>query len=180
MPPPAKAPALDEVMSKLAEFATACRFTAATAYLKTLEMEPEGASRESLEWATTASATFLTDLRADLAKQSMSGDFSLKSGEALLRIALDPAGEITTRNAAGTVRALTWCDLSADTLISLHRAFVANPISESERVRRHECAIAFDWLAGNRERALAAAAALSLSNPDFRKRWEAVSAGLPQ
>ncbi len=179
-PPPAVAPALDDVMAKLAEFAAVCRFTAATTYLESLAMAPEGASRESLEWATTASATFFTDLRTDLAKQAMVGEFSLKSGKTVRRIAFDPAGELTTTDADGAVRDVGWCDLSADALISLHRAFVANPVSESERVRRHECAIAFDWLAGNRERALTAAAALSQSSSDFRKQWEAVSAGLPQ
>jgi hypothetical protein len=45
---------------------------------------------------------------------------------------------------------------------------------------RHERAIAFDWLAGNRERAQTAAAKLSLTSPHFKKRWESVSAGLPQ
>jgi predicted RNA-binding Zn-ribbon protein involved in translation (DUF1610 family) len=179
-PPPVAAPVLDEVMAKLAEFSAACEFDEASAYLKALEADPEGASRESLEWVTTASATFLADLRADLAKQAMSGEFLLKSGETARRIALDPAGMILATDVGGAVRNVGWRDFSADALIALHRAFVANPVSESERVRRHECAIAFDWLAGTRERALTAAAVLSQSSQDFRKQWKSVTIGLPQ
>ena len=52
-------------------------------------------------------------------------------------------------------------------------------ITEPERLRRHECAIAFDWLAGNRERAMTAATILSQSSETFRKRWREISAGLP-
>ncbi|MES2476877.1 MAG: serine/threonine-protein kinase [Verrucomicrobiota bacterium] len=179
-PPPVQVPVLDEVMAKLAQFAASCEFDEATAYVKSLETDPQGASRESLEWATLAAATFLTDLRADLAKQTKSGEFPLKSGETARRIMLDPSGLITTTDADGAVRDVGWSDFTADALIALHRSFVASPVSESERVRRHECAIAFDWLAGNRERALTAAATLSQGNSDFRKRWETVSAGLPQ
>jgi hypothetical protein len=72
-----------------------------------------------------------------------------------------------------------WGDFSPDAIIALHRIFVKNSTSEQERLRRHECAISFDWLAGNRERALQAASILSRENPAFKQRWETISSGLP-
>jgi hypothetical protein len=65
-------------------------------------------------------------------------------------------------------------------LIALHRIFVKTPQSELERLRRHQCAIAFDWLAGNRERSLSAAALLVQSSPTFKRQWETIAAGLPK
>jgi hypothetical protein len=57
---------------------------------------------------------------------------------------------------------------------------VKTPKSESERLRRNECAISYDWLAGNRERALSAATLLSQGSADFKRRWDAISLGLPK
>ena len=65
-------------------------------------------------------------------------------------------------------------------VIDMHRRLVRSPKSELERLRRHECAISYDWLAGNRERALAAAAALSQSSPAFKQRWDTIASGLPK
>lgn len=179
-PPPVREPALDDVMAKLGAFAAACQFDEATAYLKSLAMDPKGASRASLEWVTAASATFLTDLGTDLRKQAMSGEFPLKSGGTVRKLALAPSGKITATDAGGAVHDASWCDFSTDALITLHRAFVASPISESEKLHRHERAIAFGWLTGNRAQALAAASVLSQNNPEFAKRWEEILKGLPE
>jgi len=82
--------------------------------------------------------------------------------------------------ADGRSRPCEWTDFPPDALIALHRVIVRNPKSEAERLRRHECAIAFDWLAGNRERALAAASVLSQTSPVFKQRWDEISSGLPK
>jgi len=171
---------LSEVMEKLGEFSENCRFEDAVDYLKSLPADPEGATRASLLSVTEACVAFLSDLEDDLRKQSMPGDFLLKSGDSVSRIAINADGEITTVDAGGATHSANWSDFSADALISLHRAFVANPKSEFERVRRHESAISYDWLAGNRERALAAAAVLSQGSPEFKQHWEAIASGLPE
>lgn len=175
-----EAPSLTKVMSELGGFAAACQFTDAVAFIKSLPADPEGATRASLLMVAEASAVFLSDLEDDLGKQSMTGDFALKSGESVRKISINPAGELIAVDAAGNTRPAKWGEFSADALIGLHRAFVANPKSEFERVRRHECAITYDWLAGNRERALAAAAVLSQGSPEFKQHWETISSGLPK
>ncbi len=168
------------ILAKLDELAKECRFPEASAYLKALPTDPEGATRASLVAVADASAVFLADLEADLAKEPVGGEFPLKSGETVRRIAIGPQAVITVTTAAGLTRSTKWADFSPDALNALHRIFVKNPKSELERLRRHECAISYDWLAGNRERALAAAASLSQSSPAFRQRWDTIASGLPK
>lgn len=178
--PESTAPDLDTVMAKLAEFSRDCRFPDASTYLLFLAADPEGATRSSLLAVSEAAVALLSDLTEDLRRQAATGEFSMKSGDVAGRISIDPAGVITTVDAKRKSSPAKWGDFSPDAIIALHRIFVKNSTSEQERLRRHECAISFDWLAGNRERALAAAAALSKESPAFKQRWETIASGLPK
>jgi serine/threonine protein kinase len=171
---------LATVMAKLAEFAKDFRFPDASAYLVFLAADPEGATRVSLLAVSDASAALFTDLAKDLGSEAATGEFPMKSGKVVAKIAVDPSGVITTVDASGKSAPAQWRDFSPDAIIALHRIFVKNSKNESERLRRHECAISFDWLAGNRGRALLAASALSQENPAFNQRWEKTASGLPK
>jgi hypothetical protein len=179
-PPGSSAWDLVAILAKLDEFAKECRFSEASAYLKALPADPKGATRVSLVSVADGAAVFLTDLEADLAKEPVTGEFLMKAGEVIRKLAIGPQAVITVTDAAGSVRTAKWADFSPDALIALHRLFVKNPKSELERLRRHECAISYDWLAGNRERALAAATMLSQSSPAFKQRWDTIASGLPK
>lgn len=174
--------AWDEVaiLAKLGEFSKDCRFGEAAVFLKSLPAGPQDAARASLLAVTEASAVFLDDLQADLAKEAVAGEFPLKSGEVIAKISIKSAGVITATDAKGLARAAKWRDFSPDALIALHRIFAKHPKSEMESLRRHERAISYDWLAGNRDRALAAAAFLSQGSPAFKLRWDTTASGLPK
>ncbi len=167
-------------MVKLDEFSQDCRFSEASAYLKSFSAEPADATRTSLLALTEAADVFIADLKEDLVKQPMTGEFLMKSGEIVRGISIGAAGGISITDGKGQSRPAKWGDFSTDALISLHRIFVKNPKSELERLRRHECAISYDWLSGNREHALAAAATLAQASPTFKQRWEGVASGLPK
>lgn len=173
-------PELATVLASLADYARNCRFADAMAYLKILPADPEGASRSSLLSLVEFSETFLTDLEKDLSSSAVTLDLTLNSGEPVKKISLDALGTLLATDAQGKESPRAWSDFTADSLISLHRALVKKPANEQERLRRHQCAIAFDWLAGNRERALAAAASLSQSSPVFKEQWQAIASGLPK
>jgi hypothetical protein len=173
-------PTQEELLGKLADFTAERRFAEAAAWLKELPDGASGVSKEALLAVTEAASAFLTDMAGDLAREPFTGNLSLSDGVSVTRVSAGPDGSITAIPASGGTRACTWRDFPPDALIDMHRVLVANPASESERLRRHECAIAFDWLAGNRERALAAAAKLSAASPAFRKRWDTIAAGLPR
>lgn len=181
--PNAPEPVVDEALAplaKLEDFAKHCQFTEGVAYLKSLTADPEGASRASLIMVTEACAVFLGDLESDLARESADGEFLMKSGETVKRIACTVTGMLTVTAKDGQIRVAKWEEFSPDALINLHRSFVKNSKSEPERLRRHEYAICFDWLAGNRERARNAAVQLSLTSTAFRQRWASISSGLPK
>ncbi len=170
----------ETVLGKLAEFTAERKFAEAAVWLKELPDVAPGVSREALLAVAEAASAFLTDIGEDLAREPFSGEVPLKDGGSVTRVSVGTDGSITAVPASGATRACAWKEFSPDGLIAMHRVLVANPASETERLRRHECAIAFDWLTGNRERALAAAAKLSEISPAFRKRWDAISAGLPR
>jgi serine/threonine protein kinase len=180
-PPETSPTLLADVLARLNELAKDRRFEEITSYLRSLPTDPDGATRASLLGITESSAVFLSDLEDDLAKGPVTADFQLKSGEKMTKIATDTSGAILVTSAAdGHSRPVQWSDFPSDALIAIHRVLVKNPKSELERLRRHECAIAFEWLAGNRQRALDAAANLCQASPTFKQRWEIISSGLPK
>jgi hypothetical protein len=176
-PPPVRQEA---VLAKLADFAAGRKFAEAAAWLKQLPNGAPGVKKDALLAVTEAASAFLTDIGEDLSREPFSGELPLVDGGSVTRLSMGRDGSITAVQSSGGTRACAWKDFSPDALIAMHRVLVANPASETERLRRHECAIAFDWLTGNHERALAAAARLSEASPAFRKRWDAISAGLPR
>ncbi len=172
-------PDLATIMATLADYAKECRFADARNYLKIFPSDPEGASRSSLLTIIELSETFLEDLENDLAASSVTLDLNLMSGATIRKISLDAFGSILGADGAGKESKYAWSDFTADSLISLHRNLVSKPANEQERMRRHQCAIAFDWLVGNRERALTAAAALSQISATFKEQWDPIASGLP-
>lgn len=170
----------NDPLARIAELARECRFVEAITFIKSLPADPAGASRASLLAIAESAVVFLADIEDDLAKQPVSTEFQLKSGESMTRIAIDAKGAITTTAADGVTRSCNWTDFPPEALIALHRVLVKNPKSELERLRRHECAIAYEWLSGDREHALNAAAILAQNSSTFKQRWESISSGLPK
>ena len=173
-------PALDEVLAKLSTFSNECRFSDAVVYLKSLPADLGGATRASLLAMAGSASVFLADIESDLSKGPVTVDLPMKSGETMAKIAISPDGTISVATADGKTLSSGWGEFSPDALVQLHRVLVKNTSSELELLRRHECAIAFDWLAGNRQRALDAAAVLGTGSKVFKERWENISAGLPK
>ncbi len=178
----AAAPTTDPaaVMARLSAYAGEFQFLDAARYLKSLPADPLGAKRVSLIAVAESSTVFLADIEEDLRKGAVSAELPMKSGDVMQKIAIDPDGKIVTTDSAGKTAIRSWNEFSPDALIALHRILVKNPKSELERLRRHQCAIAFDWLAGNRERALTAAALLGQGSAGFKQQWELIAGGLPK
>ena len=188
---PAKAPAKsstadsnqwdpETVMIRLDEFSENCQFLAASEYLKGFPTEPTETMKVSLLSLTDASTEFLKDLKTDLGKQPVSGEFLMKSGAVVHGLSVDASGSIVTLNDSGQAKIAMWEDFAPDALISLHRIFMKNPMGETDRLLRHERAISFSWLTGNHEAALTAAEALSQSSSAFKSRWTWIESGLPK
>ena len=181
--PPQETPSttdLDVVMTQIKMLADECRFADLISYLKSLPEDPKGATRAALVSVSESAAIFLTDLKADLLPAGITMDFALKSGEPVKKVSVNADGDLVITNSEGVVRAAKWSEFPPAAVIDLHRRLVRSPKSEFERLRRHECAISFGWLMGDRQRALAAAALVSQESAAFKKRWDAIASGLPR
>jgi len=88
------------------------------------------------------------------------------------------AGHVKVSDASGNSKDVLWKELAPESLIELHRQLVRNERNDVERLRRHEAAVAFDWLCGDRARALAAAERLAADNASFKAHWQSVRNGL--
>ncbi len=177
----ASPPSLTHVLARLQGFSVDFRFKDAMIYLKSLPANPSDSARSSLFAVAELSEEFLLSIEQDLAKQAVSAEMKLKSGEIMANISIDSQKVITVTSADGRRRICKWHDFTPDALIALHRVLMKNQKTELVwQIRRHECAIAFDWLAGNRERAFSAAATLSQSSETYKKRWSEISEGLPK
>jgi hypothetical protein len=181
-PPEPAVPAWDPaaVMAKVENLSKECRFGEATALLKSYAGSPPDKTRDSLLALTEAAAVFFGDLEKDLLAQPVTGEFALGSGEIVRTVAVDSDGYLVVADSTMQRRRAEWREFTPEALIELHRILLRNPGSESERLRRHQCAISYGWLAGDREHALAAAASLAQASPEFKQRWEAIASGLPE
>lgn len=119
-----------------------------------------------------SSAAFLSDLEKGLASAAATPPLRLRSGETVTRLVAAAPGKLVATLADGTTRACGWKDLPPETFVDLHRALVA-AAPDAEKPARHERAIAFDWLVGDRTRATEAAAKLAAAYPAFKTRWDA-------
>lgn len=173
---PVAAPSASEVSAALREYIAAWQFEEAAGLLENLDQEPPGMPREAMLEVLRTAAGFTRGLARDLALRPYQGRLKLKSGPAIARLAIAGEALVATTAEGGEIRC-QWTDLAADSLIELHRTLVKYSPSENERLRRHESAIAFDWLVGDRDRALAAAAKLAETNPGFKLRLPSILAG---
>ncbi len=173
---PDPAPPGHDISAALRKHIAAWQFHEAAGLLEHLDHEPPGIPRKAMLDVLRSAAAFTSDLTRDLALRPYQGSLKLKSGQTIVRLANTGGSLAATPTEGGEIRC-QWTDLGADSLIELHRALVKSSPSEIDRLRRHENAIAFDWLVGNRERALAAVAKLAETHPGFQLRWQAMLKG---
>lgn len=173
-------PTLTEVTAKLAEFTDRCEFSEAIVYLKSLPADPEEANRDNLIALLVGCNLFIEHLQRDLVKGPFTQKLDLKSGESSSEVSLNPDGVIIITNSKGIGYLGHWRDFTTDALIEMHRQLVKSPMSDGARQQRHEMALYFDWLVGNRSRALSAAKVISQSHPEFKQRWNLITDGFPK
>ncbi len=168
-------------VEKLATYAQGYRFVEAAKELRKIKKDPPGAKLSSLLTVTESSAVFLSDLGMDLTRAPVAGKFTMKSGEAFKKLMRLGDGSLAASGDGDEeAKTVEWADISPDSLILLHRNFMATSMDEKERMRRNECALCFAWLAGNREYAQGVAIQLAKTNPAFRQRWQKIASGLPK
>jgi hypothetical protein len=177
--PPAGSPTIPDdgdVLAAVRKNAAECRFSEASALIKSPGfVEKSGQEMTAaILLLTEAAAAFLGDLEDKLAKAPENLMLQLRDKSPVGTITGSRNGGLKVLDASGSPRDIRWADLSPDSLIELHRQLVKEETSETERLRRHEQAIAFDLLAGDPGRAKEAATVLAARYPAFKRRWDLV------
>lgn len=167
-------------IEEIEKLAKSYEFIKVVQYIKAMEGATPGYKKSSLLTIAEFAVVFFAEMKSDLRRQAVSVEAALRDGTSVTGVALDTEGRLVTRLSDGERRQISWKELPPDAMIAIYRELVKNPAGDSERLRRHESAIAFDWLAGDRARALAAAARLSEESNTFKKRWQRLSIGLPK
>ena len=170
-------PSPNELLKRIASLHQAYRFAEASPVIGELPAVSAGLKRDSLLAANQAAAEFLEETQKDLSKDWVPVAITLRSGRLASAVLFTQSGRGTARTNDGDIP-FTWKDLSSDSLITLHSSLVRGA-SDPTVLRRHECAIWFDWLVGNRERAHRAAEKISQTSPEFAQRWKTTLDGLP-
>jgi tRNA A-37 threonylcarbamoyl transferase component Bud32 len=177
-PKPPVAPAWADIRADVEKLCGEYRFAEAAQRLKGAGKPEEAPERAAWLALTESAATLFPALEADLKKGTVEVPLMLKeSGAAFVKASGGAEGYLTVIDATGTAKEIAWKELSPGSVIDLHRQLVKGAADE-EKLRRHEAAIAFDWLAGDRDRAKTAGDRLAQDNEAFKRRWEPISAAL--
>ncbi|MBN8460426.1 MAG: serine/threonine protein kinase [Verrucomicrobia bacterium] len=174
-------PVLRAVLDTLARHAAKCDFLAASEYLKTLPADPDGASRKSLMALTDSATLFLNDLNTDLkrAPEGFAVSGKLRNGDAFTKVSASDQPSKIRVSLNGPSRDCAWADLEPESVVDIYRTVIKPETDADRKLRRHETAIAFQWLSGMREQATAAAERLAAESESFKDRWESIKSGLP-
>jgi tRNA A-37 threonylcarbamoyl transferase component Bud32 len=156
------------------------KFDKAVALLDSLSpSESEIAIRDALKEMLGLAAAFLGDLQTDLKTGEVLMELKSRDGAAsYAKISNGEDGKLKAVDPKGAVHSLEWKDLAPDSIIELHRVLTRDLNSDSIKLRRHESAIAFEWVGGDRKRATAAADRLAVENPAFKARWQKMVSAL--
>lgn len=166
-------PSFAEVMKKLPSLTNNCQFLEAAELLKkTSDLTPqEETQRTALLGMCEGAGIFLADLEEDISKAPITLAISSKDGRTFSSIIAASEGLVTLANGE-TEASLPWSGLPPANIINLYREVIRKNPGDVGIPLRHESAICFQWLSGEKDAAQTAANVLSNTSPSFKKRWE--------
>lgn len=113
---------------------------------------------------------FLSDLENDANKGPLNVTLQSKDGRSFNRIIGAGEGMVTLLNGESEA-SLPWSQLRPADIIAIYREAIKRGPVEGNINLRHENAICFQWLSGEKDAAQIAASKLGESSPSFKKRW---------
>jgi eukaryotic-like serine/threonine-protein kinase len=177
-------PPLDDsgihVLEDIKPLATNYSFKEIVDILSKLKGDPPGCKRGALLLIAQSSVLFMSEIEAALRIKPINLPLKLKDGTDVSSLVIPEGKALTAKLANGDIREIAWKDFPPEQLLELQTAVSKSASNDEERLRYQASAIAFDWLAGSRERAFTTAESLSGENEQFGTIWKAISPGLPE
>lgn len=141
----------------------------------------QGGRRQSVLRIAQVAQVFISDIEAALRGKAFSLPLTLEDGTAVGSLIITEGDDkLMAKLASGLVREVRWREFPPDQLLALHDALWKAPAAQAEELRHKTSAIAFDWLSGDRKRAVRSAVSLSETSEDFGRIWNAISRDLPE
>lgn len=113
---------------------------------------------------------FLSDLENDAQKTPITVPLQSKDGRTFNQVIGAGEGMVTLLNGQSEA-SLPWVQLKATDIIAIYREAIKRSPADPRISLRHENAICFQWLSGEKEAAQSAANKLGETSPSFKKRW---------
>lgn len=113
---------------------------------------------------------FLSDLENDTKKAPLTVALQSKDGRSFSQVIGAGEGMVTLSNGQSEA-SLPWVQLKATDIIAIYREAIKRSPADPRINLRHENAICFQWLSGEKDAAQTAATKLGESSPSFKKRW---------
>lgn len=113
---------------------------------------------------------FLSDLENDAKKTPLPVNLQSKDGRSFSQVIGAGEGMVTLFNGQSEA-SLPWFQLKATDIIAIYREAIKRSPADPRISLRHENAICFQWLSGEKDAAQVAATKLGESSPSFKKRW---------
>lgn len=113
---------------------------------------------------------FLSDLENDLKKGPLNISLQSKDGRTFNGIISAGEGMVTLAHGESEA-SLPWSQLRPTDIIAIYRESIKRGPFDGNINLRHENAICFQWLSGEKDAAQIAATKLGESSPSFKKRW---------
>ena len=132
--------------------------------------EAEEKRRSAYYNLCAAADMFLADLEKDANKAPITVAIQAKDGRSFNRVIAASEGMVTLMNGESEA-SLPWTQLQPKDVISIYREVIRRGPVDGNTNQRHERAICFQWLSGEKDAAQTAAAKLGESSPTFKNRW---------
>ncbi len=147
------------------------KFAAALEALKGAKPKAdETAQHKAWLYIAQAAGDFLLSLEKACATKVLEVPMSAKDGRKFSYAVGSAPGAV--RLAEGPEQAtIPWVEMTPESLTALHSALLRGEPSDAEKLRRHEAAIGYMWLMGDKGKA--GAAASRIDDAGFRERWAA-------
>lgn len=113
---------------------------------------------------------FLSDLEKDANRGPVTVTIQAKDGRSFNRVIAAGEGLVTLLNGESEA-SLPWSQLRPADIIAIYREAIKRGPIDGNINLRHENAICFQWLSGEKDAAQIAASKLGESSPAFKKRW---------
>jgi hypothetical protein len=175
VPNPSTPAGLAAALPKVREAIGRLAFTGAAEQLKALQPadDTERGQRDALLYLAEAAGSLLAELEEDAAGGTFQTvSLSNREGNQTYdKVAGSKTGGLLLARGAAAPVFVPWADLAADAVIDLYKRATGGEMKPLDKLRRHEEAIAYEFLVGSRQRAETAAARLAEKSPAFGARW---------